>query len=232
MADSDIDALVRRVDEDRWLASRFAPADVRAKLVAIYAIDYELSRIATMVREPAAGALRLAWWRDALEDVHARRGRPAQPTLQFYAEHCAEMDGATWQRVIEARAQDFEPVGTMPAFDSYAEAATGGALSLALQACGAAGDMEIVRPAARAWGYVTAFRTGRLIPRADVLKRPRSAYEEARAAAQTMPPQTFPACGFLAFVPMYLKSLARGRADIPLLRRQFKLIVASATGKF
>jgi len=37
----DIDALVRRVDPDRWLASRFiADAQARADVIALYAFNY------------------------------------------------------------------------------------------------------------------------------------------------------------------------------------------------
>ena len=43
--DDDLDALIRRVDPDRWLASRYvADAEARADLLALYAFNYELSR--------------------------------------------------------------------------------------------------------------------------------------------------------------------------------------------
>ena len=67
--DEALDDLVRRVDEDRWLASRFAPADVRARLIALYAVNYEIARTAEVVREPGVGDIRLAWWRDALAEI-------------------------------------------------------------------------------------------------------------------------------------------------------------------
>jgi hypothetical protein len=38
----DLDTLVRRVEEDRWLAARFAPPLVRERLIAIYAVNYEI----------------------------------------------------------------------------------------------------------------------------------------------------------------------------------------------
>jgi len=50
--DEDLDALIRRVDPDRWLSSRFVgdPA-ARADLVALYALDHELARSPTAHRE-------------------------------------------------------------------------------------------------------------------------------------------------------------------------------------
>ncbi|MEM0986964.1 MAG: squalene/phytoene synthase family protein [Pseudomonadota bacterium] len=61
-----LDELVARVDEDRWLSSRYArPAD-RAALIALYGLNYELARIRLAVREPGLGAIRFQWWRDGL----------------------------------------------------------------------------------------------------------------------------------------------------------------------
>ena len=43
--DDDLDALIRRVDPDRWLSSRFvADVEVRADVIAVYAFDHELAR--------------------------------------------------------------------------------------------------------------------------------------------------------------------------------------------
>jgi 15-cis-phytoene synthase len=79
---NDLDRLVRRVDEDRWLALRFAPEEVRARLIALYAVNYEIARTAEIVSEPALGDIRLEWWRSALEQMaegsappHIRRWR-------------------------------------------------------------------------------------------------------------------------------------------------------------
>ncbi|MBI3437871.1 MAG: hypothetical protein HY054_04345, partial [Proteobacteria bacterium] len=42
--DLSLEAEVRRVDEDRWLASRFAPADARARVLVTLPIDEDLGR--------------------------------------------------------------------------------------------------------------------------------------------------------------------------------------------
>ncbi|MBK8544168.1 MAG: hypothetical protein IPL62_11845 [Caulobacteraceae bacterium] len=47
----DLDTLVRRVDEDRWLAARFAPPLVRERLIAIYAVNYEIARRRPCVKQ-------------------------------------------------------------------------------------------------------------------------------------------------------------------------------------
>jgi phytoene synthase len=54
MADTEtLDDLVRRVDPDRWLASRFiADLKARADVIALFAFNYELARVAGGVSTP------------------------------------------------------------------------------------------------------------------------------------------------------------------------------------
>ena len=70
-----LDALVRRVDEDRWLAARFAPRLVRERLTALYALNHEIARAAEGASNPTLGEMRLLWWRDAIAEIHSRRQR-------------------------------------------------------------------------------------------------------------------------------------------------------------
>ena len=54
--DTDLDALVRRVDPDRWLASRFiADPKARTDVIALYAFNYELARVAGGVSNALMG---------------------------------------------------------------------------------------------------------------------------------------------------------------------------------
>ncbi|MEM8876937.1 MAG: squalene/phytoene synthase family protein [Pseudomonadota bacterium] len=73
-------ALVRAHDRDRYLASLFAPAEVRPNLQALYAFDIETARIPAIVSEPMIGEIRLQWWRDALGGV-AHGDLSAAPVL-------------------------------------------------------------------------------------------------------------------------------------------------------
>ena len=75
MSEDDLDAQIRRVDPDRWLASRFvADRALRADLIALYAFNHELARAAEVASQPLVGEMRLAWWREALEEMF--EGRP------------------------------------------------------------------------------------------------------------------------------------------------------------
>src|SRR4051795_4988915 len=59
--------LVRESNKDRFLATLFAPAELRPALHALYAFDIEVARVPTLARQPIAGEIRLQWWREVLE---------------------------------------------------------------------------------------------------------------------------------------------------------------------
>jgi phytoene synthase len=83
----DLDDLIRRVDPDRWLSSRFiGDAGRRADVIAIYAYDHELARAPKVASNPMLGEIRLTWWREALDEIY--EGRPVRhhPTAQALAE--------------------------------------------------------------------------------------------------------------------------------------------------
>ena len=65
---------VRSFDKERFLCTLFAPAETRAALAALYALDLELARIRSRTREPLVGFMRVQWWRDAIEAIYAGRG--------------------------------------------------------------------------------------------------------------------------------------------------------------
>jgi phytoene/squalene synthetase len=64
----DLDARLKRTDEDRWLATRYAPAGSRERLVAIYLLNQELQR-ALHAKEAMLGKIRLQWWRETLAQL-------------------------------------------------------------------------------------------------------------------------------------------------------------------
>ena len=64
----DFDARLKRTDEDRWLATRYAPTDARERLVALYLLNQELQR-AMHAKEAMLGKIRLQWWRETLAQL-------------------------------------------------------------------------------------------------------------------------------------------------------------------
>lgn len=83
---ADLDALVRRVDPDRWLSSRFISDPMkRADVIALYAYDYELARAPKASSNALLGEIRLTWWREALDEIYAGRPTRHHPGVQALA---------------------------------------------------------------------------------------------------------------------------------------------------
>src|ERR1700749_1787963 len=104
---SRLGASVRAADPDRYFSALFAPAPLRPALLALYAFNHEVARIAETVREPMLGAIRLEWWRETVEQ--AARGAPrnhdvARGLADLLAAHT--LDPAMLEGIIAARAFD------------------------------------------------------------------------------------------------------------------------------
>lgn len=239
---------VRAHDEDRWLASRFAPADVRKRLIAIYALNYEIARTADVVTQAAIGDIRLAWWREALEEVAAGKAPRAHPVVEaFAAAHAAAPQPlAVWGRLIEARGKDLDnaPFTNWAALEDYVDATAGGVMraALAASALDAAAHEDVLRIAAQAWGCAGLLRAephwraqGRtLLPREGGALSDLAARAEAAIAALSslvIPAAAFPAFGYAALAKAYLRASEKHAAAPLLLTRQLKLVAAAATGR-
>jgi len=244
--DPALDAEVRRVDEDRWLASRFAPACVRARLIAIYALNHEIARTADVVTQAAIGDIRLQWWRDALAEVFEGKSVRAHPVLGAIAEvhHETPLPRDALDSLIDTRGRDLDaaPFATFAEIDAYLDGTAGNVLRVAAAACAAQLSAEIVAAAALAWGYAGLLRAaahwrakGRSVlplENADphaMVERARAAYATARAVP--VPADAFPAVGYVALTPLYLRAIEDGRTERNHFTRQLKLVAASATGR-
>jgi phytoene synthase len=107
----DLDRLVRRVDLDRWLASRFiADRAARADVVALYAFDHELSRIARVTSQALIGEMRLTWWSDALDEIFQGKAARHHPVLLALADAIRRRDlpRPALEAMIEARQPELE----------------------------------------------------------------------------------------------------------------------------
>lgn len=240
-----LDTLVRRVDEDRWLASRFAPAETRRRLIAVYALNYEIAHTAETVTQAALGDMRLAWWREAAERAAAGSAEEGHPALATFAQAAREarFSKAVLDTLVDARAKDLDadPFADWDELTAYLDATAGGVMRLAAEACGAHAPDELLRQAAIAWGCVGLVRAepfwrarGRSVfpPGAgvgDMITRAREAYEKARGASIAQ--DAAPALAYVALTPLYLRALERGERAAPLLSRQLRLLRAVITGR-
>jgi len=70
--------------KDRDLVRLYWPAELRPAFDALLAIDDALADVVTSSTQPALGAIRLAWWREALERLDISPP-PPEPRLQAAA---------------------------------------------------------------------------------------------------------------------------------------------------
>lgn len=133
-----LDGHVRRIDEDRWLAARFAPAPARARLTALYAFHHEIAKVGEIVSEPMLGEVRLAWWREALDGLYgegpARRHEVADAMDAAFAPRPPR---ALLDAMIDARMRDLDktPFADVEALAAYAEATAGGVMRAGAALC-------------------------------------------------------------------------------------------------
>ncbi|MFZ1814201.1 MAG: squalene/phytoene synthase family protein [Rhizobiaceae bacterium] len=74
-------ALLREADPDRYVSTLYLPHATREAASALYAFDAEHARIPSLVKEPAAGEIRLQWWREVLEGKRESGGHPVADLL-------------------------------------------------------------------------------------------------------------------------------------------------------
>lgn len=138
-----VDDVLAQGDPDRYVSAFFAPARLRPALTALYAFDHEVARVGWSVREPMAGHIRLAWWREQIAAIYAGGTLEAPgPRALAAAVRAHVLPREFFERYLDARAHDLEeaPFGDEAAFDGYAQAVMESVLKLAVRVLGA-GDL-------------------------------------------------------------------------------------------
>lgn len=178
---------VRRIardgDPDRSLAALFAPRCARDDLFALIAFNVELARVAEQVSEPDLGAIRLQWWREAIE--RAKGGEATgHPVADAFGETLRRRALAQ-ERVaglIDARSFDVAE-RVMPdetILDAYLHDTAAALFALAAEIMGAkeGGLEQAAEEAGRAYGLTGLMRAipvhaakGRLYVPEDLLRR-------------------------------------------------------------
>jgi phytoene synthase len=233
--DTDLDALVRRVDPDRWLSSRFiADPKARADVIALYAFNYELARVAGGVSNALMGEIRLTWWREAMEEVAA--GQPARKHPTVAAVTAAGYPLAALAEMAEARMADLDaaPFADEGQVLAYVDATAGAVMMLAAWRLDPKADPHAVKNAARAYGLAGLWRLKRAgvdrLPvdwtQADVRRRVREALAKARTELKDLPIAAFPAAA-----PAALASAQTGGRELGELETRARLTWAVALGR-
>jgi len=233
--DTDLDALVRRVDPDRWLTSRFiADPKARTDVVALYAFNYELARVAGGVSNALMGEIRLTWWREAMEEVAAGQPPRKHPTVEAIA--AAGYPLAALAEMAEARMADLDPVpfATEAEVLAYVDATAGAVMMLAAWRLDPKADPHAVKHAARAYGMAGLWRLKRVgidrLPAdwtlGEVRRRVREALVVARGELKGLPVAAFPAAATAA-----LAGAQTGKRDLGELEARTRLTWSVATGR-
>jgi phytoene synthase len=247
--DHDLDEKVRAADPDRWLATRFAPADARADLVTLYALNDELARVGEHVTNPLMGEIRLAWWREGLESMAgggAPRAHPVMTALQP-AVAAGRLPMSLLDTLVEARHADLEtaPFADEAALVAYIDGTAGAVMAAAAHALDPAATPQAVVGAARAWGWAGLYRAGaawtargrRWTPLAwadaseaeiasHIAHRVEAALKTASEELKTLPVGAFPAVAYATLARPYLK-----HQRLTDLGRQARLVVAVTRGR-
>jgi phytoene synthase len=233
--DTDLDALVRRVDPDRWLATRFiADPKARADVIALYAFNYELARVAGGVSNALMGEIRLTWWREAMEEIAAGLVARKHPTVEAVA--AAGYPLSALAEMAEARMADLEaaPFETEAQVLAYVDATAGAVMMLAAWRLDPKVDPHAVQDAARAYGLAGLWRLKRAgvqrLPTdwaaPDVRRRVVAARTKAREALKGLPIAAFP-----AVAPAALARAQTGGRELGDLETRARLTWSVATGR-
>lgn len=89
--------------EAERLAAGHAPQPLRGQYVAFLAFDGVLARVTLAAREPLPAQIRLAWWREAIAALPARREHPALEALASAWRGETDCLGGVidaWERVV------------------------------------------------------------------------------------------------------------------------------------
>jgi len=161
---AEIRRIARAADPDRAIAALLAPPEARDDLFTLYALNAELARIADQVSEPGLGAIRLQWWRDAIERA-ATGEATGHPVADAFGQVLARraLSRERIARLIDARTFDVGET-IMPdrcTLEAYLFDTTGGLFALAGEIVGAEGEKRdlVAETGGRAYGLVRVMRS-------------------------------------------------------------------------
>jgi len=216
----DLDDLIRRVDPDRWLSSRFVgDAGLRADVIALYAYDHELARAPRVASNSLLGEIRLTWWREMLDEAYEGRHVRHHPTAQALADVIARhsLPRSPLEAMIDARYRDLDATPLEPKEALEWARDTGGRVAeLAAMILAPGADAGPARAAGTAWALAR-----RAAETPGLVKVSGEALPSARRAVRGLSTAAFPAAAH---------AVLAGKRRAPLLDR-LRMILAVARGR-
>ncbi len=153
--------VIQAFDHDRYLTVLYAKQEKRDALFALYAFNYEISRIRESVSEPMLGEIRLQWWRESVEDMYqgTLRNHEVIPALAKAITQ-NELPKKRLIDMIDGRAQDLydESPADMTALEDYLVKTVGNLISLAVHILGQRDIDDLARRLGLAWGLIGLIR--------------------------------------------------------------------------
>ncbi len=185
--------MVRESDRAQYLATLWQPAHDRPALWAVHAFCIELARIRSVVREPMLGAIRLAWWREALDGVYAHQPR-AHPVLQALASTMPATGVTQLQlsQLVDGREVEFDDQAVVSIADAvqFADGTAGLQNEIVARICAGSALSVQQRAAARsigtAWGIVRLINGVAFQARQQRMVLPTAALEAAGINPDTL----------------------------------------------
>jgi len=229
-AASHCEALLRRRDEDRWLAARYAPPVLRRRLIALYAFHSELRLIPSRVSEPPLGEIRVQWHRDAIAEIRGGKPPRAHPIVEEIAAAGLGDDAlAPWiDAAVDAAARPLygEGYSDDEDFFQWLSESDGAVDAAAVALCG--GDQGLAMTAKEAGAAFAAAREGGVLaPDLDYKSRAGEIWRKVRPLLAKAPEDCAPALAHLFLTPLYLSKAPRA---FPLLKR-IRIFTAAAFGR-
>ncbi len=133
---ADCGHIAREGEHDSWLAALFAPEPLRRHLHALAAFAHETGHIGERVREPLAGEMRLAWWREALNGTRAEEatGNPLAAALIDTMAKFA-LPFAPFDDLLQALTFDVydEAMASLAELEAYGRASAGALIAMSAQ---------------------------------------------------------------------------------------------------
>jgi len=225
----DLDALIKRVDPDRWLSSRFvADADQRADVIAIYAFDHELARAPKAASNALIGEIRLTWWGEVLDEIFDNGPVRRHPTAQALALAVQRrtLARAPLDAMAEARYRELDPKPwTEAEVLDWARASAGEAAGLAAAILDPRETQAPAMLAGTTW-RLALWQAHRVPGTVDLAGQVDAFQRTARGAARSLTLAAFPAAAHAALASAYRRNAAPSD-----LEKRLRLTWAVATGR-
>jgi len=211
---TDLDALIARVDPDRWLSSRFiSDAQARGDVITIYAFDYELARAPRVATNPLMGEIRLTWWREVLDEVFDGRIVRQHPTAQALAAviNRHRLPRGALEALVDARYRelDAKPMN-LPDALAWAEGTGGTVATLCAQILDPTAHMILAKSGGQAWSIGMLMGTAGLTG-----NEAQAALQTALGGSQGLSVTAFPAVAHATLA----RQRAKGQRPGPLKAR-------------